>query len=115
LLREAKQLTNNNTSEISQRSEISVDTGSVFAEIFDSGTGSERKRRILPESTPALRFHDHHYCFANCESESALDPVPSEFTNLCKISDLLFFARPFFSQSKGLNFVDYFFDVCCVN
>jgi len=32
-----------------------------------------------------------------------------------EISDLLFFVSYFASQSKGIKFGDYFFDVRCVN
>jgi len=32
-----------------------------------------------------------------------------------EIPDLLFFVSYFASQSKGIKFVNYFFDVCCVN
>jgi len=42
-------------------------------------------------------------------------PVPSEIFDLCEISDLLLFVSYFASQSKGIKFDDYFFDVCCVN
>jgi len=41
--------------------------------------------------------------------------VSSEFSDLCEISDLLFFVSYFASQSKGIKFGDCFFDVCCVN
>jgi len=41
--------------------------------------------------------------------------VSSEFSDLCEISDLLFFVSYFASQSKGIKFGEYFFDVCCVN
>ena len=34
-------------------------SGSSFSHIFDSGSGSERKRTILPESTPVLRIRSH--------------------------------------------------------
>jgi len=42
-------------------------------------------------------------------------PVSSEISDLCEISDLLFFISYFASQSKGIKFSDYFFDVCCAN
>jgi len=42
------------------------------------------------------------------------DSVSSEISDLCEISDLLFFVRYFASQSKGIKFGVYFFDVCCV-
>jgi len=32
-----------------------------------------------------------------------------------EISDLLLFVSYFASQSKGIKFGDYFFDVCCAN
>jgi len=41
-------------------------------------------------------------------------PVSSEISDLCEISDLLFFVSYFASQSKGIKFGNYFFDVCCV-
>jgi len=41
--------------------------------------------------------------------------VSSEISDLCEISDLLFFVSYFASQSKGIKSGDYFFDVCCVN
>jgi len=41
--------------------------------------------------------------------------VSSEISDLCEISDQLLFASYFASQSKGIKFGDYFFDVCCVN
>jgi len=40
--------------------------------------------------------------------------VSSEISELCEISDLLFFVSYFSSQSKGIKFGDYFVDVCCV-
>jgi len=41
--------------------------------------------------------------------------VSNGITDLCEISDLLFFVSYFASQSKGMKFGDYFFDMCCVN
>jgi len=35
---------------------------SGVSQIFNSGSGSERKRRILPESTPAPRMRSHLWC-----------------------------------------------------
>jgi len=46
---------------------------------------------------------------------SVCSPVSSEISDLCKLSDLLFFVSYFGSQSKGIQFGDTFFDVCCVN
>jgi len=43
------------------------------------------------------------------QASKYLFPVSSE------ISDLLLFVSYFASQSKGMKFGDYFFDVCCVN
>ena len=42
-------------------------------------------------------------------------PVSSEISDLCEISDLLLFVSYFSSESKGIKFGDYFFDVCYVN
>ena len=42
-------------------------------------------------------------------------PVSSEISDLCVISDLLLFLSYFSSQSKGIKFGNYFFDVRCVN
>jgi len=42
-------------------------------------------------------------------------PVSSEFFDLCEISDLLLFVSYLPSQSEGVKFGHYFFDVCCVN
>ena len=65
-----------------------------------------------------MRFH-HTLPFMTkqrCSSAAATSrqtapeaPVSSE------ISDLLFFVSYFASQSKGIKFGDYFFDVYCVN
>ena len=41
-------------------------------------------------------------------------PVSSEISGLCEISDLLLLVSYFASQSKGIRFGVYFFDVCCV-
>jgi len=41
--------------------------------------------------------------------------MSSEIFDLCEIYDLLFSVSYFASQSKGIKFDDYFFDVCCVN
>jgi len=35
----------------------------------DSGSGSEKKRRILPESTPALRIRSHLWCTPFCQTK----------------------------------------------
>jgi len=43
------------------------------------------------------------------------DPMSSEISDLCEISDLLLFVSYFPSQSKGIKFGVFFFDVCCVN
>jgi len=40
--------------------------------------------------------------------------VSSEISDLCEISDLLLFVSYFASQSKGIKFGDYLFEVCCV-
>jgi len=42
-------------------------------------------------------------------------PVSSEFSDLCKISDLLLFLSYFSSQNKEIKSGNYIFDVCCVN
>jgi len=42
-------------------------------------------------------------------------PVSSEISGLGEIPDLLLFISYFASQSKGIKFGDYFFDVCCAN
>jgi len=65
-----------------RKSEISLDTGSVFSQIFDSGPGSDRKekRRTPPESTPALRIRCH-LCLEGCA------PTISLSLNL-KLADL---------------------------
>jgi len=47
--------------------------------------------------------------------ENELAAVSSEISYLCEITDLLCFFSYFSSQSKGIKFGDYFFDVCCVN
>jgi len=44
-----------------------------------------------------------------CEAIFTTGPVSSE------ISDLLLFVSYFTSQSEGIKFGDYFFDVCCVS
>ena len=41
-------------------------------------------------------------------------PVSSEISDLCEISELLLFVRYFASQSEGIKFGIYLFDVCCV-
>jgi len=41
--------------------------------------------------------------------------VSSVISDLCKISDLLLFVSYLASQSKGIKFGDYFFDVRCAN
>ena len=41
--------------------------------------------------------------------------MSSEISDLCEISDLLFFVSYFASLSKGIKFGDYLFDVCFVN
>jgi len=52
-------------------------------------------------SSPALQAH--------------LDPVSSEISDLCEISDLFLFVSYFASQNKEIKFGNYFFDVCCAN
>ena len=44
---------------------------------------------------------------------SFLQPVSSEISDLCEISDLLLFFSYFASQNKELKSGNYFFDVCC--
>ena len=46
---------------------------------------------------------------------SLCSPVSSEISDLCEIFDLILFVSYFASQSKGIKFGDYFFDVCCAN
>jgi len=41
--------------------------------------------------------------------------VSSEISDLCEISDLLFFVSYFASLSDGITFSDCFLIVCCVN
>ena len=53
---------------------------------------------LYSESAPVAKF---------------LNPVSSEISDLCENSDLLFFISYFASQTKGIKFGDYFFDVCC--
>jgi len=43
-----------------------------------------------------------------------LNPVLSEISHLCEISDLLLFLSYFTAQNKKIKFDNYFFDVCCV-
>jgi len=43
------------------------------------------------------------------------DPVSSEISNLCEISDLLLFFSYFASQNKEIKSGNYFFYVCCEN
>ena len=43
------------------------------------------------------------------------DPMSSEISDLCEISDLLLFLSYFASQNKEINPGNYFFVVCCVN
>jgi len=65
------------------------------------------------ESAPLLnviRFPDRHPT-GFCKSE----PASSEISDLCEISDWLLFVSYFASQSKGIKFGDYFFDVYCWN
>jgi len=42
-------------------------------------------------------------------------PVSSEISDLCEISDLLLFFSYFASESKGIKFGNYFFDICWKN
>jgi len=42
------------------------------------------------------------------------EPVSSEISDLCEISDLLFLSY-FASQNKEIKSGNYFFDLCCVN
>ena len=41
--------------------------------------------------------------------------MSSEISDLCEIYDLVLCFTDFVSQSNGIKFGDYFFDVCCVN
>jgi len=41
--------------------------------------------------------------------------MSSAISDLCEISDLLLFVSSFASQSKGVKFGDYYFDVSYVN
>ena len=68
------------------KSEISLDTG------FEG-----------PESTPA------GFCVF------LSDPVSSEISDLCEMSDLLLFFNYFASQNKETKSGNYFFELCCVN
>ena len=43
------------------------------------------------------------------------DPMSSEISDLCEISDLLLFLSYFASQNEEINPGNYFFVVCCVN
>jgi len=54
LFLEAKKLKNNNRSEISPRSEISLDTGSGFSQIL--GSGSDRKTQKTHSCRSRLRY-----------------------------------------------------------
>ena len=47
--------------------------------------------------------------------EFGSDPVSSEISDLCEISELLLFVSYFASQNKSLKFRNYFFNVWCVN
>jgi len=42
-------------------------------------------------------------------------PVSSKISDLCEISDLSLFFSYFASESKGIKFCNYFFDICCAN
>jgi len=41
--------------------------------------------------------------------------LSGEVSDLCKVSNLIFFVSYFASQSKKIKFADHFFDVCCVS
>jgi len=80
------------------------------------GNGSRK-----PESTPGglYVFLLHPESEVDWESQifekSDQDPVTSEISDLCEISDLILFVSHFASQNKGIKFGNYFFDVCCAN
>ena len=51
-----------------------------------------------------------------CAMNARFTQRPAGFIPMSsEISDLLLFVSYFASQSKGIRFGDYFFDVCCVN
>jgi len=52
---------------------VTPDPDLFFKKIFDSGSlsGSERKRRFLPELTPALRIRGHLWFAAACDQAGA--------------------------------------------
>ena len=47
-------------------------------------------------------------------TEPEWTPVSSEISDLCEIPDLLLFVSYFASESKGIEFGNYFFDMCCL-
>jgi len=53
------------------------------------------------------------YSFYNCMRYRWT--VSSEISDLCEITDLLFFVSYFTCQKKRAKFGDYFLDVCCIN
>ena len=57
--------------------------------------------------TPGLVYHKF--------LASNPDPVSSEISDLCEISELLLFLSCFASKSKRIKFGNYVFDVCRVN
>jgi len=56
-----------------------------------------------------------HTSYSKNGSGSTPAPVWSEISDFCKIYEQLLFVSYFASQSKGMKFDIYFFDVCCVN
>jgi len=72
----------------------------VFFTIFDSGSGSRSEKKT---QNPA-----------GVDSGKP-DPVSSEFSDICEISDLILFFNCFSSQNKEIRSGNHFFDVCCVN
>jgi len=70
----------------------------------------------VPESTPKGVYD---FCRSRSRTRSRIfewkpDPVSSEISDLCEISDLLLFFSYFDSQSKEIKSGNYFFDACCV-
>jgi len=55
------------------------------------------------------------YPKAAFKQKSDTDPVASEISDICEISDLLLFFGYFVSQNKELKSGNYFLDVCCAS
>ena len=49
------------------------------------------------------------------KTEMMVNPVSSEISDVCEISDLLLFFSYYASQNKEITSGNSFFDVCCVN